>query len=329
MGAEAYSRTLDHATLTGAVRLFEPDPNMVGKRIFRPKPVMGQSVTVDVIINPRHMARYRHNEAAYGKQKNQSVRKDTITLPTIREMTTITGATLQTLRTPGTAHEPWRRQKVGDELKALDIVVENRREVTRWAILQAGKLEYADTDVDGVTFTVDFSIDATHTPTLAGTDKWSDATNSDPLGDIDDWKVLYARDSGKPPRYLFLTTTVMGYLRNSAKVQAMLGDRMKDDIFLLGRLREISELEIVVYDLGYVPVGGSFTNYLGTDKVVLWSGDEYPEYEGVAADPKASTPGKFSKSWEDENPPGVNLSVEVCAFPSGERVKELFCADVA
>jgi hypothetical protein len=332
MGMEDYGRVLTHSVLTNLVRMFERSTeDFYGLNIFKVGPrqrIMGSTAGIDIIYNPRHMAGYRHPEAPAGKQKKRKVKHIDVTLPVINESTDILADTLKVLRQPGTDHQQWGQAVIAGEADALDILIENRREWARWQLMQLGKLEYNPTTADEIAFSLDFGMASSHKPALSGTARWSEASTCDPITDIKGWKKIYVRDSGKVAKYGIMTSEVMDYMIAAAKVRELLGDRLKDEIFLMGVIAKAVDLTLVVYDQGYVPEGGSFTNYLGTDKFMLWSGETFPEYEGIFCDINATTPGKFAKSFETDTPSGVTINEGARGMPSGERVEELFCATV-
>jgi len=332
MGMEDYGRVLSHSVLTNLVRMFERSTeDFYGLNIFKvgaKQKIMGSTAGIDIIYNPRHMAGYRHPEAPAAKQKRRTVKHIDVTMPVIKESVDISADTLKVLRAPGTEHQQWGQAMVAGEADALDILVENRREWARWQIMQFGKVDYAPTNADEIAFSLDFGMASTHKPALSGTARWSQSSTCDPISDIKGWKKIYVRDSGKVAKYGIMTSEVMDYLIASTKVRELLGDRLKDEIFLMGVIAKAVNLTFVVYDQGYVPEGGSFTNFLGTDKFILWSGDPFPEYEGIFCDLAAKTPGKFSKAFEIDDPSGITLIEGVRGLPSGERVEELFCATV-
>ena len=179
-----------------------------------------------------------------------------------------------------------------------------------------------------IAFTIDFSIDSSHTPSLAGTRKWSDTTNSLPLVDIAEWKATYEADSGKVARYAVCNQSVMTYLVQNDQVLAVLSEDDKKEVKREGKITRLGGLDWMQYDAAYTPEGGSATKYMSDNKVVLWSGDAHREYSGICADTKATTPGKFSKSWESEDPSGLFVKVAEAPCPSAERITEFFCATV-
>jgi hypothetical protein len=320
---------LKHSVLTGVVRKFPAPQSLLGAKIFTTgarEKIWGESVLVDIVRNPRHRASYNHPDAEGKLQPLNAVEQKRFTLPYIREKKRIPKRMMKQLREPGTEHQPYKEALVASEMRGLDIVVANLQEWCRWQILMTGAAAW---DGDDVKWSVDFTMSATHKPTLTGTDKWSDTANSDPASDINTWKRILAQDSGTEARDLIVTNTVMQYLVNNAKVRAVLSDAQKDLLVAENRIARLCGLNVVEYNQGYVPVGGSFTNYLDTDKVVLWNGLTFPEYEGIAPDDEATTPGKVGISWGTKDPPVQWLLEALYHLPSAERVEELFCADVA
>jgi len=286
-------------------------------------------VGIDIEYMPRYLGHFRRRGRAAARNRMTTVKHIDVTLPVIKERTDIPAGVLQVLRRPGQEHKQWGEAKIRTEQRALDIINENTREKMRWDLLQTGIVAHTATDVDDMSFSVDFGIDSDHTPTLLTTDKWSAADRCDPIGDIKGWKKTYAQNAGVQAKYGIMTSDVMNYIINATGVQTFLGDRMKDEIFVRGYVGKMVDLDLIIYDNGYVPDGGSFTNYLGTDKFVLWSGNPFPEYEGIFDDLDAKTPGKFSKVFKSDDPSTLALLAGVCSIPSGERIYELFCADVA
>jgi hypothetical protein len=334
MGMEDYGRTLSHSVLTGVVREFEPNKDVLGAKIFTTGPrekIFGSSVGIDIEKFPRTMPKYRHPAAESGKQQLMVVKHIDVTLPCIKESRYIDADTLNALRQPGTDAQAWGKAKIAAEAQALDIQINNRLEKSRWDVLTTGIVTQALALAGDIAFSIDFGIPTTpttHVPALLTTARWIQApTTAVPVTDIMGWKKTYAEDSGKVARYGICNSTVMSGLMNTTTVKALMGEQYKSDALRLGAIQTLCGLDLIVYDGGYVS-GSTFYPFIGNDKFVLWSGDPFPEYVGIAPDVKATTPGKFSKAFESDDPSGVTLLETVRAIPSGERVQELFCATV-
>jgi len=329
VGAGEYE-ILHHNVLSRVLEKFAPPASFLGAQIFKPEPVLAESVGIDIQIGARHMAPYRHPDAAAGLQALESIDHIDVTLPAMREKKLIPSSVLKVLRKPGTEHTNWGEAKLRRELRSLRTIIDKRREWARWQILTTGKLAYTG----DIAFEVDFGISATHTPALSGTDKWDDYVNSDPIDDISGWKEIFAQDSDKQMMKAYVNSTTMNHMMHNAAIRALMGDDYKTQILKSGRITTLMDLEWEVYDLGYVPEGGSFTKFLSDGLVVFSAGDPFPEYEGLVSDEgdaenePASKPGWFSKSWRAPDPSGRYVLVACNPLPSGERVEELFCADV-
>jgi hypothetical protein len=335
---DEYGRTLTHAVLTGVVREFEPPASMLGSKIFTTGPreqIMGQSVQIDIVRYPRTLPKYRHVDAKSGK--NSLLVEKTImpTMPCIKESVDIGASVLNYLREPGTEHQAYGKAKIADEAKKLDILIENRREKSRFDVLTTGIVSQARVKADDMAFSIDFGTPTTpdtHLPIMGTTAGygvlWSTVATSTPASDIEKMKAIYEQDSGKPAKVAILNSTVMNYLINSTVLKTLMGESFKSDILRVGRIQEALGLEFWVYNAGYTS-GSTFYPFVPSTKFILWSGEPFPEYVGLAPDVDAITPGKFSKAFKSDDPSGITLLETVLALPSGERASELFCATVA
>lgn len=332
---DEYGRTLTHAVLTGVVQEFLPPASMLGNKIFATGPnemIMGSQALIDIVRYPRTVPRYRPIGAKSGKNALLVEKTISAGLPLLKESQDIPASVLNYLRLPGDAQKMYGKAKITAEAKKLDILIENAREKARWDILTTGILTQALAKAGDSAFTVTFGIAATHVPIMGTTAGygclWSTVATSTVASDISLMKSVYAQDSGKDAKYGICNTTTMNYILNSTLLRNIMGEQYKSDALRLGAIKEICGLEILVYDQGYT-VSGTFTPFLPNGRLVIWSGEPMPEYVGLADDVAATTPGKFSKAFESDDPSGVTLLEEILALPSGERVSELFCATVA
>jgi hypothetical protein len=328
--ADEYSRTLSHAFLTGVVQEFKPSEDMLGPKIFRETKVMGAHVGIDIEKFPRTLPKYRHPGAEAGKNALMTVKHIDVTLPCLRERVDIDADTLNIIRQPGTEHQAWGRVKMATEAQKIDILLENRREKSRFDLLTTGIVTQALAKAGDIAFSIDFGIPATpndHTPTLTSTAVWTAPTTATPHVDFRNWKKIYAQDSGKNAKVVIMNSTTMNLMIECDSLQALMGEQFKSDLLRVGWIERALSLEFWVYDLGYVS-GSTFYPFVPDNKVILWSGDPLPEYVGLAPEVDATSPGKFAKTFKSEDPSGVALVESVRALPSGERVNELFCATV-
>jgi hypothetical protein len=280
---EDYGRTLSYSVLTGVAREFEPNPDVLGAKIFTTgarERIWGSSVGIDIEKFPRTMPKYRHPEAISGKQQRMIVKHIDVTLPCIKESVDISADTLNCLREPGTDRQAWGKAKIAAEMQALDIRINNRLEASRWAVLTTGIVSQALAVADDIAFSIDFGIPTTpttHLPALLTTARWIQApTTCTPVSDIMGWKATYAKDSGKVAKYGICNSVVMAGLMNATTVKALMGEQYKSDALRLGAIGQICGLTLLPYDMGYVS-GSTFYPFIGDTKFVLWSGDPFPE----------------------------------------------------
>jgi len=172
------------------------------------------------------------------------------------------GDALENLRAPG-SEEADAEFYVADEQQHLTDRHQALREYMAAQML-AGSAAYTQ---DGVSLTIDYEVATLHKPTAAVS--WGTITTDIPA-DIETWKQLIRKDSGREPAHAWMNQGVMDKLLNNTKVQKFLGEAtMIAEIGQTGRITRLNGLTLHVYDNGYVPSGGSFTKYIPDDKLIL------------------------------------------------------------
>ena len=307
---------LRHQVLTGLVRKFEVDYG-VGKELFRQgvnSPT--NEYTFDIIEMSRDLAKFRDPQAEAGIVSPMTKKKTSVILPTIREKKQLSGAAMNWLRRPGTDHQQYGKQMLADELAELNQRLEQRKEWWRWQLLNGGdasnnfNITFDDGVGNTVSATYDFDFSSDH-KVDAGT-AWSGTGGTTIVNDIIAGKKKVAQDYGKMPVKAYTTETVMSYLITNSTVKSLLGEDLKDQVATYGYIKKFLGLDIHVFEAGYVPDGGSWTNFLTDDFFVMCTNDPVgDEVTAPPVDPNAGgQTGKFSKSWVQEDPSGVWLLVE-------------------
>ncbi len=257
----------------------------------------------------------------------------------IREKRLLKGMQLYHLRAPGGDWaSQWAEQRVKAELGDLTMKVKKTWEYAFWEMLK-GTLTVAQEDVQ---FVVDYGIATSHKPTAATL--WSDTANADPIANIRAWKKLITQDSGEQPTDLFVSSTVMGYLVDNAKVRELMRQQYGRQMAEEGRIVKLGGLNVVEYDNGYVPDGGSYTQFVpDTHVFIIGKGDRRsPEaggkitnmladiQQGSPEDVEAGgKPGLFSKSWTEKDPAGVQALVASSFLPVLKKPEAVVYAEVA
>ncbi len=314
---------LQHKVLTALVQKF-PAPQFVGASLFAEMPAASNLAEWDVIKRSRTMAEFVAPDSEAKIVSRMGIESMRATVASIKEKKQLSGSTMAWLRQPGTEHLPFAEQSIRAELEDLNIRLEYRKEWARWQAL-AGSLSV---NQDDVKFSIDYDLDATHTPT-AGT-VWSNPA-ADILGDITDWKQVVAQDSGEVPSRAYCNSTVAEYLMKNTGVRDLMGDQLRSDVLQSGYLTRLLGLEITVYDAGFINDSGTFTPFIGNDRFFLCAGTDFARYlVAPSTDPKSGfRPGKFAKAWEAEDPATVWVLVEEHGLPVLTKVENILVADVA
>ena len=233
------------------------------------------------------------------------------------------------------------REGMGDRQKAIDDIynivddlvmsARARMEWMRWQVLSTGKLTVDDSDIN---FEVDFGVPASQQETLAGTARWSDLENSDPLGDIERWTEAHVTNTGIRPKEMVMSLTARNYLmKNEAIRQIITSDKT---VYVganqLNMLLENFELpKIHVYDAKVVTEenDGSKTEsrLLANDVLVMLPGAGYevgkllngPTAEALTQlnlDKSVKPEGIIAVVYAKEDPPSFWIKVAATAFPT-------------
>lgn len=321
MGYGDYS-ILQHETMTALVKKF-PLQQHIGSALFKEEKIGTQTAEWDVIHQSREMADYIVPDGEGHIVANMGLDHKTATVALLKEKKQLKGSTLSWLRKPGTEHIKLGEQKIKDELEDLNRRLEKRKEWARWQAL-SGTLTV---DQARVKFAIDYGIDASHKPTV-GT-AWSDVA-ADIIGDLNTWKALIQKDSGEKAETLYVNTKVMEYMCKNTAIVALMSDSLSMKALQEGIITKIVDLNIIVYDSGYMPKGGSYTKFIPDDVAVMVTAKGFAkEYTAPSLDIKSGfRPGKFSKSWITDDPAGVWVLVEENTLPVIEKVENIVYADL-
>lgn len=313
---------LQHEVMTELVKKF-PTPQFIGAQLFPEKSIISNTAEWDEIHQNRDIAKYTNPDSEANIVDRRGVIHKTATVGTIREKKNLAGSTMAWLRMPGTENVQYGEEAVRDELAELNNRIERRRELSRWQAM-TGTLTV---DEPGTKFTVDYGFDASHKPIVATT--WSDVS-ADIIGDLNAWKKLIREDSGEEPTTVYMHETVMTYLMKNTGIQALMGEQLKTQVLQSGYITRVLNLTFVVYSAGYVPDGGSFTPFIDEAYIIMTTGTKFgKEIVAPSTDPKSGfRPGKFSKSYQQDDPAGITVLVEVNCLPVIEKVENIVYAKV-
>ena len=313
---------LQYKVMTGLVKKF-PTPQFIGKQLFPEKPIDTDTAKWDETHQNRDMADYVVPDGESNIVARLGLIQRSATVACLKEKKQLKGSTLAWLRKPGTETQKYGEQAVRDELADLDSRLEFRREWARWTAL-TGILTVDQKDVK---FVVDYGIDASHKPTVATA--WSDVA-ADIITDLTTWKGLIQKDSGEQATTVYMNSIVMSYMLKNTGIKALMGEQLKTQVLQSGYITRVMGLNFIVYDAGYVPVGGSFTKFVDDGHVFVVTSSVFAEEQlAPSTDPKSGyAPGKFSKSWVEDDPAGIWVLIELNSLPVIKKVENIIYADI-
>jgi len=314
---------LQHSVMTELVKKF-PTPQFIGKALFPEKSIDSDTAKWDEIHQNRDMADYVVPDGESNIVARLGVIQRSASVACLKEKKQLKGSTMAWLRKPGTEHQQYGEQAVRDELADLDSRLEFRREWARWQAL-SGTLTV---NQEKVKFVVDYGIAGAHKPTV-GT-AWSDVS-ADIIGDLTTWKQLIQADSGEQATTVYMNTIVMNYMIKNTGIKALMGEQLKTQILESGYITRVIGLSFVVYDAGYVPAStATFTKFIPDAVAIMVTSSVFGEEQlAPSTDPKSGyRPGKFSKSWIEEDPAGIWVLIELNSLPIIKKVENIIYADL-
>jgi len=323
---------LETEVMTGVVKKF-PRPDYIGATLFPKSPSSSKSVSWDILEGARELARYSTPGAEAHIRKLTPRSRVSTEIMYLREKKTIDENTKNFIEKAGTFNVPYGDQLIADELDALDRVVENTKEKGRWDAVCNGQIDVQQVDPP-LKFKVNYAFDSDHQVTRTSTDAWSDTTNSNPMSDIMDWKILIAKDSGVVPTKGFCTSYVMQYLVENTKLQTLLQYTVGDQLVKNGTISSIAGIDITVYDVTYKDDSGTVQFYIPTNKFITVApqglGKEFygpidvPDGDGVRTEM-----GKVSYSWATKDPVDTWILVGDSYMPAIQLPDQIISAAIA
>ncbi len=326
-------KVLQSRTMTEIVRRF-PRPQMIGQQLFPEKPVAGNVAAWDVVTGARGLARYiAQGGEAHIRALTERTR-NTAELALIKEKKVIDEATKNFIDRPGAFDQPYGDQAITDELEALDRLVENRREASRWYALMNGQLDIRQSD-PAINFVVDYGINASHKVNKTGTERWSQNTTAKPLNDLLAWKILIAQDSGVSAGDVYMNSNTMIYLVDNSDIRDLMKYTVGDQIARNGYITALAGVNITIYDTTYLDDSGNVQYMIPNDKTLIVAKDglgkcfvgpsDIPGPTGVGTN---KVVGKFSYSWSTKDPVDTWILVGVRELPVIQNPNQMVIATV-
>jgi len=298
------------------VRQF-PTPEFMLRRFFPEIGLTGKTATWTMYPNTRERAKYVPFNAASDPQARRPMSHKAAQMAHIR-LSKYIGAASKWNRRPGSnqTNEKWAVQdQISDEMEELNRQIEYAKEVERASVLFGGilTLAYADGSYDKVDYATSVS---THYRALVS--NWS-YVGCDIIGDLQSAIHAVQVDGGfKPTAAIGYDGMINDFIRNTVLQNYM--KESPDGIRALerGAWPRLMGMDIMTYDAGYTE-GGTWKSFVPEGLVCLLGTSEQTGtvmLQGEADDLKAAgNPGRFSKSWETEDPSGIHVLIDDVSLP--------------
>lgn len=327
-----------------------PVSNTVGAALFPATKQMG--LKIDTIKGAKNMPIALKPSTFDVSVKIRSLRaevkQETKEMPFFKESVVIKEQDRQNLlMAMSAANEQWRNlilDNIYGDIKGLVDGADVQAERMRMQLLSEGAINIVSNEGDIV---LDYGLPTENKEVLAGTAKWSDGANSDPVSDLERWQDAVETATGVRPSRAICTRTTFGHLKKNAKI--------KSDLNPNGTVL-ITEAVLRKYfveklNLAFEIVAGTFLaedgvtplQYFPDNKVTLLPdgtlGQTYygttPEeadlMTGNATDAQVSLVrnGIAVTTTKKTDPVTVQTKVSQVCLPSFERITQIFIATVA
>lgn len=315
--------------MTAAINQIKAPATLVKDLIFRESnPQPSEYIDADVIIGGRKIAPFVSPIQGGIVVEKMGREMRSIRAPRIRLKKPFSAGELLSTRTPGVGFyatgasdlEEYRRKKIAQELNDLKNRIAN---TTEWMCCQAltGTLAY---EGENISFEVDYRMPSTHRITLTGNNLWSDATNSDPLKNLDEWANLIINALGFGPDLMIVGTNVANAIRKHTNIRQLLDTRRENVGELTWKassnyIGNLDGIDIYRYGTKYDDLNDSEQNFWNPNYVALVATRaKFTREYGLISDLKAGATvvGEyFSKSWEEEDPSNLWILAESRPLP--------------
>lgn len=326
--------------LNGVIETLTAPQELRGIRLLPKEPHPFPTVVYDTIRGSRLLASPNVPNAEAHIAPHLGVGQLTAGYIYVREKKVFSPTTMYWLRREGTLATKRAEAAVLREIQDLSDRVDRFQEFCIWRGMFPGKLvlDYPDVKVN-----VDYGIGATHKPVLATSDKWdyTNGTNpatgrpyySAPIRDqVNAWKRLVSRDGMANLGEAWMnayTADVM--MRNVVFEGQNISDRQKDALQTTNQIPGLWGINWNVYDLAY-EANGQVIPFIPDGVIIFFASEGRPfeMLEGPSADfgaPPDST-GRFTKSWQVEDPSARQALIEMNFFPALYKPDQIVYAKV-
>jgi hypothetical protein len=327
--------------LTTAINEMMTPGMKVYNRIFRGKEHLEPSdrLAFDIISGSEKVLKSISIYAPAEVTDKTARRTITLTAPRLAQKRFIHTAELNALRAYGEqVQTEMMETRIAREQKDMRGIMDRTLEF--WAVNALKGVIY---DADMTTQLVDYGMDSDHLVTLTGTDLWSDADDSDPVGNLRTWKRLIELEAmtGITGWVAFHAGNVGDALLNHDNVRELLRYSRGASMAENGRIERLAEVELIENNDSFVDLKGNRQYFIPAGYLLLVGlCDDLVDvpYAPIVDDDAPGGVGNigaegngvlyFSKSWKVQDPSGRWIKAETRPLPVLQRPGAVIYAKV-
>jgi hypothetical protein len=294
-------------------------PNFLGMKICPPQPHYSPIASWEVVEGTQTIGEPAgFGGKSNGENLNKRFLKTASPIP-LNSHKLILADQLMLLSYPGTPTAVNAQKKIILELNTLDIKQQRLIEKYIWEMIITGALSIS---TPNYSVTVDYGLPASHKITVGV--NWTDALCT-PALDVEAAKQLIVEDSGVEANVAFCNATTMAVIYNYVtNIFAILSDQQKQEFTSTSKIKNLWDLDWTTYRLGYKTTdAGAYTKFIPDGYIVIMSTDFNPIHlaDCLVPDTKCPemTPGRFAKTWDEEDPSGKMMNLKHPCIPVAER----------
>lgn len=347
-------RVLDWRTLTDTANLLLPVPRFLNDMLIgtNVRDHATQQIDVDVVVGSRRMAPVVRRGSPYKVVNPDTFRQDSLIPPRIAPMVELRAEELYTTRAAGyQPYNPTGReitnaalQHIADAQRMLADMIDRTKEFMLAQLLfgkdsdnpvdhtaTAGR--FSLTDSDGYTVNVDINQPPGNRFALTGLERWIGGDTPNPnapiYAQLRNWMNLARTATGYTPTMLIGSELAIAALFANTELRAMHDVRRFDTGVFSPKVvpdsatgatyhGRLLNLDIYSYSHQVIPFGETASvNLVNRYKVALVSPlADFRLHRAAIPDVNAGLVlGRFSKSWTEENPSAMYMSMEERPMP--------------
>lgn len=323
---------LEPNVLNGVIQRMPPADGMLGHDLVGREPWADAYWEYDIISRRRNIARPNTPNSPGVIIDQNGIGKLRGGFIYTREKKVFSPTVIRWLREPGQMAAPNAEAAVLREMEELVARVDRWEEFLIWKMLAVGSFDLADL---GHNISINYGIDAGHTPTVA---TFWNTPAANLVVDMQDFKRIISRDSDARLTTMYGNGPTTATFYRHQQVQSMLSNEQKGAMVTEGILPRFQQVSFAEYDRGYNddftnPSTPVFVTYIpdGFFVGIATGGPKSFSYlDGPAADDEAPIghTGKFSKTWKEKDPSQRQILLESNGFPVLYQPDHLLIAQV-